>query len=609
MSSLISSAALGSLLSGQDNLIRIATLLLGYFFGPYSGFLPTDANIMALGTAALFMPTALRGGARVLRGIRQNLSNNAIAGLGTAVAAACALFLLYSRTSLLPTVLSQGIEQLLKSSSAAGSNTLEMAQAGLKYSFGVLGITGGMEWISSSMMEFLNSYGFDQVFNPVLTEHGPLTMLQSQDELRGATSSLFSWLGSMGTTFGPLTAAQTVAEGSVAFGPQTASVAAAAAALAASPHFIFVAIARLMQRGGSQGIANAFATYKQQMFEALKTLLQSAPGSAAALRAYNTIVAATDTSAIMGDGSIPLVVKMFAAIKVWMVAASEFVLSKVQTLFPAATVPQVVAGFAFVIGAIGVSLYLRRAYGKGGRTLSPDCLHDFARVAEATSLMSQQLIDTVGKPGFSSHGHSLAALSAASRRVAATTARSDGPSCIEGLNLVLGRFARLGEEAPLLSSGQLTERAYLVQARAAIQSSAADLRSMADRLQKGSDEASVTSVTAIMESVDFVMLEAGMLMQKALSGETVAVTRRPLFDRTAAILAHGTVESGGMVGNRPHKAIGAAARRSARGAGGKAASPRLKSKVGKTPQQVQVAKIRARSRKTLANAAKRKSKK
>lgn len=560
MSLLVSNSAISSLLSGQDNIVRIIVLILGYFLGPYFGYLPTDANILTLGAAAMFMPTAMRSVKNVIVGTGRKIGNtfspNVAYGLGIVITAASALFLLYARTSLLPTVVSEGIKQLLASGSNASKDAFQMAEASLSYCLGLLGITGAnMSWISASLHEWMNNYGFDRVFNPEV----PQTLWQnlaSAFKISSGTSAGAPSIFSAGVSgLGTVAAVTALGASNVVAGLATGLAVGAIynreliTALFSSvkydtePHFIFVTIAKIMSAGKEQNIASAFFAQKQRMLALIQELAESVPGSAAATAAYRAIVAATNVDAIMKDDKISVIVKVFAMIKVWMVDASQFVIGKIQHMFPAATVPIIATGFAFIVAAIGAALYLRSRYANKGKNIDETQLLDLARAADVTKTLAGNVIELVGQNPMDNNIGSLSFLIEASRIV------SQEPNRSVGTKKIMANFENLGRLAISVSQQTTSPRQFVAEFGATLTMSANELGNMASKLKSDADESGAARITALMEQFDFWFQENEMLTARMVQGEKVVVNKRPLFDRTDATLAAGTLQSNGVISN------------------------------------------------------------
>lgn len=576
----IASSAIGSLLSGRDNLLRIATLLIGYFLGPYFGFLPTNQNLLALGASVMFMPTALRAASFANKKMIQMMSGtidtlaikaentfteNQFIGLSTAIAAACALYLMYTQ-SLIPTVVIDGIKTLLTSAATTTQGALEMAQSALSYCFGLIGINGDFSWIAKTIKDFLNSYGFDKVFNSTIPTS---TWTKIYDLFGIATSSyvgvgvgagigaLGVGAGALGVLVGAPISAAILGGGAILGGAVGGSMnfifkLGTDVASDIDPSFIFVAIARIMSMGQSTSIAEQFLILKTQFAAQIAALAAAAPGSEAAAAALAYIRSATDVAAVMINEQIPNVVKIFAAIKVWIMDASSFVMSQAAGLVGAGNLPLVAAGLAFVIASIGAVWYVKKMYNKRQNVKTPTkipsvCLDDFKQVAFASGNLIHECLLTVGQlPGINigSMGNQLF-------NVASEGIKNSREECRAFVEQIMTRFKQLGQTALAVQNKKETFFNFLGQFKKVLVDTRDDLKHQELLMKEDADLDSIDYLSRVMEPVEFGLVEdLGLLNDLLKNGKKIVVERRAMLDQTESILSRGTIASKGKIVNQ-----------------------------------------------------------
>lgn len=328
----ISSKALSAIIS-TDNIMRLVVLIIGYFLGPYVGFLNSNQTLVASAAMALFTPTVIRSsisGIKYVNSVVGEVSVATRAILSSAVVGGGATFLFFYRQHLDTQVFMTGLGAILKSSASLAGEWWEKAAVMCKYCVSLAGVTLSNEtvgWIADYVKKFTGS---EILSKPI----------------------------------------ETVSQGASWFKLSPAYYASLKTKIIADqePSFIFTTMARIMS--SVQTTASASTTIAADAFNAAKTsllaqidqLMALAPNSLSYTNLSKAIQVQLDSAAIWADKTIPSVVKILASAKMYLQTAITGAYDTIVQMVGATNAPTVCWCIGLLIAGMGSTWLTKKLY-------------------------------------------------------------------------------------------------------------------------------------------------------------------------------------------------------------------------------------------------------
>ena len=379
----LSQKALETILS-SNNIARILVLLIGYFMGPYFGFVASNQTLLTVGGLALFAPTVIKA---VSYPIRKTINNvpaiyNQI--LSSAVIGGGATYLLFSKTNLVPEVVVKGISGILTSASTMSGDWLNRSTTMIKYCLGLLGIT-----LETNVLEYISKFVQNFIGSTVI-ENG--SGILNTPEVMNTTAGTF--ISPLMQQYGNMTAS---AAGSKLLNlPLTKLVQLKEAIINdQNPNFLFVTIANIISKtkeyGASTSIVDSLAAAKTFMVSQLDQLSTMTVGSNAYKVLSESIFAQVDVAKTWLNTNIPAVAKLLAAAKTWLSLAVSSCYAQMVTYVGPTNAPIVCYCTGFIISAMATAWLTKRVYDATFSKGIPDtqddikCLEEFGVVTAVGS--------------------------------------------------------------------------------------------------------------------------------------------------------------------------------------------------------------------------------
>lgn len=282
-------------------------LIIGYFFGPYYGFMRTSEDVLATCAIVLTSPFVFDAIKYSVRKVKSLTSDLFATTLTYASAASAALFILIGRANLLPSVVTQSISSLLKSAGTLSGTWLDSASTTLKYTLNLFGIdllAKHIEPIKNFIQSFVN---FDIMDN--------LSGVLYTTSTQAAPYTLGLW-------------SRTKQE----------------------PRTIFLAV------------IYAWGTVKGTWTTASSAAFTAAYDSYFAIANRTGIDPVTAIQNVWKDAAVPYAIKILAAAKAWLVYASAAVLDILNKFFSPCTSQTIAFSIGLTCASMGAAWLTKKIY-------------------------------------------------------------------------------------------------------------------------------------------------------------------------------------------------------------------------------------------------------
>lgn len=379
----ITTQALKTVLS-SDNFLRIITLLIGYFLGPYFNFVATNQNILTAGALVLFAPQILRTAAIPflqlskipIPQVYSQIMSAAVVGGGS-------LFVLYSKSNLLPDVVVKGIMALLNTVFNSAAQWWDNGVLVLKYCMGLLNIPISDD-LSATIGKLMQQF---MEFQIVANASRVLSDIRSggfSETLIGGRPANLGWSQARN----PFTQAQ------------WSSLKTDLVAENTSTSVLFVMMTNVINNlrdfGNSSSIVNAISSFRMQLVSQIDQLLAMNPLSESFQKLSSTLSTQLDVSSIWLDEKIPVIGKILAAAKVWMQSCVDTIQPIISKYVGAAQLEPICYCVAFIVAAAGASWLTKRIYDAQNKNATPisladECLVEFANTNRTSVKLAQSI--------------------------------------------------------------------------------------------------------------------------------------------------------------------------------------------------------------------------
>lgn len=373
--------AMASMLD-SDNIIRLATLLLGYFLGPYLGLITSDRNMLALGTFALFSPQITRG---AIAGGKMVYNKTKIQSIPdvynklfiTAVTGGGALYVLYAKDILTPTVVAGAIDGILNTN--LSGDWAESATKMINYCSSLSGVTlvsGALTWI----YEFVTNFVTDWIVGD-----------KCEILVKAASASKTTPAPNWWDDIEKIKADQ-------------------------HPAFLFVTYCSILTnfknvseytgKYMSAAFENAKETILGKMIELAKWKAGTESGEKAFayyLNLEKEVYEMLDHARIWKDETISQVVKIIAAAKTWLQSAISYSYEMIESFVGTSNALPVCWCIGFIIAGIGATWITKRIYESSKtktvklstKKMDKRCITEYGNTCYAINTASQQIFNVI----------------------------------------------------------------------------------------------------------------------------------------------------------------------------------------------------------------------